>query len=69
MKKRKVKAGCFAVVSSSILLGIDIDRKPAGGEILGALACFIPIGLATAWMLRKLPLFVSHQIDQLHFGD
>ena len=49
-----VAAGLFAVAWSSILLGIDTDLKPIRGEILGALACFIPVGLATAWMFRKL---------------
>ena len=49
-----VTAGCFAMAWSSILLGIDTDLKPVRAEILGVLACFIPVGLATAWMLRKL---------------
>src|ERR1700722_5943970 len=55
-----VTAGCFAIAWSSILLGIDTDLKPVRGEILGVLACFIPVGLATAWMLRKLPTPPRH---------
>jgi hypothetical protein len=49
-----VTAGAFALVWTSTQLGFDPNLKPVRGEILGALACFIPIGIATAWMLRKL---------------
>jgi hypothetical protein len=49
-----VTAGCFALVWSSMLLGVETDLRPVRGEILGALACFLPLGVATAWILRKL---------------
>jgi hypothetical protein len=49
-----VTAGCFALVWSSIPLGVETDLRPVRGEILGALACFVPIGVATVWIFRKL---------------
>jgi hypothetical protein len=49
-----VITGCFALVLMSMLLGFNPDLKPIEGEILGGLACFLPIGIATAWISRKL---------------
>jgi hypothetical protein len=56
-----VTAGCFALVWTSMLLGFNPDLKPIGGEVLGALACFLPIGVATAWMFRKLRTIYSRR--------
>jgi hypothetical protein len=49
-----VTTGCFALVLTPMLLGFKPDLKPIGGEILGVVACFLPIGIATAWISRKL---------------
>jgi hypothetical protein len=49
-----VTIGGFALVWTSMLLGFKPDLKPVRGEILGVLLCFLPIGVATAWMFRKL---------------
>jgi hypothetical protein len=49
-----VTTGCFALVLASRMLGFKPDIKPIQGEILGVVACFIPIAGATAWISRKL---------------
>src|ERR1700722_7446623 len=56
-----VAAGCFAVIFVSMLLGVNPDSKPLVREILGALACFLPIGVATAWVFRKLRTVYSRR--------
>jgi hypothetical protein len=49
-----VTTGCFALVLASMMLGFKPDIKPIEGEILGVVACFIPIAVATVWISRKL---------------
>lgn len=49
-----VTTGCFALILTPMLWEFDPDLRPTKGEILGALACSFPIGIATAWMVRKL---------------
>ena len=49
-----VTTGCFALVLASMMLGFKPDIKPIEGQILGVVACFIPIAVATAWIYRKL---------------
>jgi|SRR5579872_6668083 hypothetical protein len=49
-----VTAGCFALLLTPMLWGFKPDPKLTVGATLGAVACFLPIGAATVWILRKL---------------
>src|SRR5580704_19171332 len=46
--------GLFAVVLLLYRFGLDPDYKSAWAEILVFVACFLPLGIATIWIRRKL---------------
>ncbi len=55
-------AGCFALMWTLMLFGFNPNPEPSGGEIaLGVLAFLLPIGVATAWMFRKLQTVYSRR--------
>jgi hypothetical protein len=51
--------GLFALVLSLNHVGFNPDHESAWVKILVLVVCFIPIGLATAWMFRKLRIVYS----------
>lgn len=53
--------GLFALVLALTLFGFNPDHKPAWAEILVLVACFLPLGVATAWMFRKLRTVYSRR--------
>jgi hypothetical protein len=46
--------GLFAFVLTLSRFGFNPDHLSVWAEILVLLACFLPLGIATAWILRKL---------------
>jgi hypothetical protein len=49
-----VTAGLCALMLGIFSLGFDTQSKSVGLEILVAVAVFLPIGIATGWIFRKL---------------
>jgi hypothetical protein len=56
-----VAGGLFAFVLTLILLGFNPDHKPVWAKILVLVACFLPVGVATAWMFRNLRTICSRR--------
>jgi hypothetical protein len=46
--------GLFALVLTLSRFGFNPDHKSAWAEILVLAACLLPLGVATAWMFRRL---------------
>lgn len=53
--------GLFALVLTLSRFGFNADHKSAWAEILVLVACFLPLGVATAWMFRKLRTVYSRR--------
>jgi hypothetical protein len=49
-----VTVGWFALAVTLILIGFKPELIPAKGEILVAMALFLPLGAAVWWLFRKL---------------
>ena len=53
--------GLFALVLALFRIGFNPDHKSTWAELLVLLACFLPLGVATVWILRKLRTVYSRR--------